>query len=175
MRRRYTILLVEDNSDDVILMRRALRGIGIKKRLIAIPDGGLAVQYLSGAGEFEDRRRYPLPNLVLLDLKLRGLSGFEVLQWIRLDPSLNRLPVVVITASVYSADVARAYKLGANSFVSKLNDAAQFSAMLKDTVLTWLGARQGAAASAASQPPSGTNAPPPVASESEPRDPTDRL
>ncbi len=138
MGQRYTILLVEDNSGDVLLIRRALRGIGVQKKLIVIADGGLAVQYLSGAGEYADRRRYSMPHLVLLDLKLRGISGFEVLQWIRLDASLKSLPVVVLTASTYSADVRRAYELGANSFMSKHNDLSEFSAAVRDIVKTWL-------------------------------------
>ncbi len=138
MRGRYTILLVEDNSDDVFLVRLALKGVAVRKRVVLIPDGERAVQYLSGAGEYGDRRRFPLPDLVLLDLGLRRLSGFEVLEWIRRDASFNLVPVVVLTTSVYSEDVARAYKLGANSFVTKPTDVAEFTGAVREIVNTWL-------------------------------------
>lgn len=136
--RRTTILLLEDNPDDVLLVRRALRNLFVKKRLIVVTQGEPAIAYLKGEGDYADRRRYPLPQLVLLDLKLRGFGGFEVLEWIRRDPSLKGLPVIVLTSSAHSHDLKRAYQLGANTFLIIPNDFAEFGPAVKQMVRGWL-------------------------------------
>ncbi len=114
-----TILLVEDNSQDVILMQRAFRKAAITKPFQVVNDGEAAVLYLSGQGPYTDRSQYPLPVLVLLDLKLPRKSGAEVLLWLRQQPELKRLPVVVLTSSKEYADVNRVYDLGANAYMVK--------------------------------------------------------
>lgn len=119
MTRLGTILLVEDDPNDVVLIRRALRNAKIANPLREVADGDEAIAYLSGADGYSDRDANPLPVLVLLDLKLPRRDGFEVLRWIRAQPGLRRLPVVVLTSSREAADVNRAYDEGANSYLVK--------------------------------------------------------
>lgn len=114
-----TILLVEDNPDDVLLMQRAFRKANLANPLQVVDDGEKAVAYLGGQKPYEDRDRHPTPVLVLLDLKLPRFSGLEVLEWVRAKEGLNRLPIVVLTSSADSGDVNTAYDLGANSYLVK--------------------------------------------------------
>jgi CheY-like chemotaxis protein len=113
------ILLVEDNPDDVLLIQRAFQKAGLRDALKVVRDGAQAIEYLSGSGLYADRRRFPLPFLVLLDLKMPGTDGFDVLQWARAQPDLKRLLIVVLTSSNLQTDVDRAYELGANSYLVK--------------------------------------------------------
>jgi CheY-like chemotaxis protein len=113
------ILLTEDDPNDVLLIERAFQKAGLKNVLKVVRDGDQAIEYLGGEGMYADRERFPLPYLVLLDLKMPGTDGFEVLQWIRNEPERRRLLVVVLTSSNLQADVDRAYELGANSYLVK--------------------------------------------------------
>lgn len=114
-----TVLLVEDNPDDVLLTNRAFKRANLINPIQVVDDGDRAVAYLSGAPPFDDRGRFPLPVLILLDLKLPRRSGLEVLKWLRAVPGLRRLPVVVLTSSADSGDVNNAYDMGANSYLVK--------------------------------------------------------
>ena len=114
-----TVLLVEDNPDDVLLTTRAFKRANLFSPIQVVEDGDKAVSYLSGAPPYNDRDRYPLPVLVLMDLKLPRRSGLEVLKWIRSVPALKVLPVVVLTSSAENKDVNSAYDLGANSYLVK--------------------------------------------------------
>ncbi len=113
------ILLVEDDANDQILIQRAFAKAEIKNPVYTVEDGDAAVAYLAGEGAYADRDDHPLPGVVLLDLKLPRRSGLEVLEWVRQSPTLRRLPIVVLTSSRESADVNRAYDLGANSYLVK--------------------------------------------------------
>ena len=113
------ILLAEDDPNDTLLIKRAFQKAGLGQLLKTVSDGEQAIEYLRGIGEYADRAVYPLPFLLLLDLKMPGTNGFEVLQWIRSQPELKRLLVVVLTSSNLQADVDRAYDLGANSYLVK--------------------------------------------------------
>ena len=93
------ILLVEDDPNDILLIQRAFRKANLTTALRVVKDGDEAIAYLSGKGPYRDRRRYPLPVLILLDLKLPRRSGFEVLQWLKARLGLRRIPVVVLTSS----------------------------------------------------------------------------
>lgn len=115
----YLVTLVEDNRDDVFLIQRSLRQAGLSRPVIVFEDGDAVIQYLSGEGMYADRDRYPLPDLLLLDLKLPRRDGFEVLRWVRDQSGLRRLVVAVLTGSRQNADVQRAYELGANSYLVK--------------------------------------------------------
>lgn len=115
----YTILLVEDDPNDVFLIQRAFRKANLANPIQVIKDGEAAVLYLSGQEPYADRDRYPLPILMLLDLKLPRRSGLEVLEWLKQQPKLKRLPVVVLTSSREHTDLNRAYDLGANSYLVK--------------------------------------------------------
>ena len=110
-----TILYVEDEETDVMLLQHVLTKVGISNPLQTVKDGKAAKDYLAGDGRFADRNAYPLPGVVLLDLNLPYWSGFEVLEWIRQQPQLRRLPVLVFTSSSRPDDIARAYDAGANA------------------------------------------------------------
>jgi CheY-like chemotaxis protein len=125
------ILLVEDSEDDVFFMERAIRMAGGKTQLYTAKDGQMAVDYLEGAREYADRKLYPLPNLILLDLKLPRVPGLEVLRWIRARPELQTTPVIVLSSSGERADLERGYRLGANSFMVKPSEADDLVAMAK--------------------------------------------
>jgi len=113
------ILLAEDDPNDVLLIQRAFQKAGLGSVLKIVPDGAEAIDYLSGRGAYADRDKFPLPFLLLLDLKMPGTDGFEVLQWVRSDEEVKRLLVVVLTSSELQEDVDRAYELGANSYLVK--------------------------------------------------------
>jgi CheY-like chemotaxis protein len=113
------VLLVEDDPNDVLLIRRAFTKANLQFPVQVVDNGEAAVLYLSGEGAYSDRDQHPLPILVLLDLKLPCRSGHEVLAWLRQQPSLKRLPVVVLTSSQEMGDINRAYDLGANSYLVK--------------------------------------------------------
>jgi CheY-like chemotaxis protein len=116
---RYLILLVEDDPNDIILIKRAFEKANITNPLQVVENGEEAISYLTGKGRYGDRVKYPLPMLLLLDLKLPRKSGHEVLEWLRKQPMLKRLTVVVLTSSQQSSDINRAYDLGANSYLVK--------------------------------------------------------
>jgi CheY-like chemotaxis protein len=140
MRNEALILLVEDREDDVLLMLRSFEKAGIKNAIQVVGDGEQAIQYLSGQGKYSNRGAYPLPELVLLDLKLPGVDGFEVLRWIRTNSQLPGLRVVVLTSSDSVRDVNLAYSLGANSFLVKPMDFNRFvelSGLIADTWFLW--------------------------------------
>ena len=133
-----TILMVEDDPDDALLIQRALQKAGLRHPVKIVRDGDQAIAYLSGQGDYADRERYPLPFLVLLDLRMPGTDGFDVLQWARQEPALKRLLIVVLTSSNVQSDVDRAYELGANSYLVKPVDFEEMVNMLKRFEVYWM-------------------------------------
>jgi len=119
MKPQALILVIEDDVNDALLIRRTFKNAGVRNPYHIVSDGDSAIRYLVGTGVYADRHRYPLPKLVLLDLKMPGMNGFEVLRWIRNQPEFRKLRVVVLTASEEIRDVNEAYRLGANSFLVK--------------------------------------------------------
>ena len=132
------ILYAEDEENDVFFLRLAFREAGISNPLQVVSDGQLAMDYLSGAGPFSDRSEYPLPCLVLLDLKMPGKSGLEVLKWIRMTPAVSVLPVIMLTSSSTEADIHRAYIQGANGYLAKPGNPDQLLSMVKSIKDYWL-------------------------------------
>lgn len=132
------ILIAEDNEDHVFFLRRALNKGAVLNPVFVVKDGDEAIAYLAGAGKYADRYEYPLPALLLLDLKMPGRDGFEVLEWIRQQPGLRRLRVVVLTTSDNPNDVNRAYELGANSFIVKPLENHQFFGVTEAIKGYWL-------------------------------------
>ncbi len=114
-----TVLHIDDDSNDTILLLAAAHKAGARFNLVNVPDGECAMAYLSGAGQYGDRSRYPLPSLILLDLKMPRLTGFEILKWIRRHPDLGRIPVLVLSGSQLQDDMRQAYASGANSYLVK--------------------------------------------------------
>jgi CheY-like chemotaxis protein len=117
-------LLVDDDPDDRFLLAREFKRHRVHGQLKAVSDGVEAVDYLEGSGEHADRGAYPLPDIILLDLKMPRMNGFEFLEWLRSQAprELRFLPVVVMSCSILSEDIKRAYALGANSYVTKAQD-----------------------------------------------------
>lgn len=133
-----TILLVEDDPGDVFRIQRAFRKTNLASSLAVVTDGEKAIYYLGGEEPYQDRDRYPLPSLVLLDLKLPRCSGFEVLSWLRNESNIKHLPVVVLTSSDQPVDIERAYALGANSYLAKPPDPSVLLEMVRVVGLYWL-------------------------------------
>jgi CheY-like chemotaxis protein len=132
------ILLVEDNEDDVFLMKRALKLAGVANPMVVVTDGEQAIDYLAGEGKYTDRQTFPMPAVVFLDLKLPLRSGHEVLAWIRGQKSLESLVVVVLTSSDEPSDLRRAYSLGANSYLVKPLTPKQLSNLADAFNWSWL-------------------------------------
>jgi CheY-like chemotaxis protein len=120
------ILLVEDRDNDVLMLRRSFQKAGISNPIQVVRDGEEAISYLAGTGKFSDRVEFPLPELILLDLKMPRVDGFEVLQWIRSQRNFSGIRMVVLSSSDSIQDVNLAYKLGANSFLVKPTDFNSF-------------------------------------------------
>jgi CheY-like chemotaxis protein len=132
------ILLVEDNSRDEALTRRALSKSNIVNEVIVAHDGVEALDYLFGTGTFAGRDTAVMPQLILLDLKLPKLNGLQVLERIREEEHTKRLPVVVFTSSSEEEDMIKSYDLGANSYIRKPVDFEQFLEATKQLGLYWL-------------------------------------
>ncbi len=133
-----TVLLVEDNDDDILIMKMACKRTGIPHLLQVATDGAKAIDYLSGNGVWADRTVYPMPDLIFLDIKMPHRDGLEVLQWIRSQPCLKSLPVVMLTISTHPADVERAYELGATSYLQKISNLAEFGQGVRIILKYWL-------------------------------------
>ena len=137
-----TILLVEDSEDDIFIFDRVIKKAGITGHVEVVRDGQEALDYLSGNGRFADRQKFPLPTLALVDLKLPRISGLEILQWIREQPHLETLSVVVLTSSSEDRDVIRAYQLGARSYLVKPPTTTALLAVVKAVGASALSARE---------------------------------
>src|SRR6266446_2925519 len=120
------ILIAEDLDDDILLIRRSLEKASVLNPLQIVRNGEQVIAYLNGVGKFANRDEYPLPSLLLLDLKMPRTDGFEVLRWIHEQPGLKALRVIVLTSSEDMRDVNEAYELGANSFLVKPMDFENF-------------------------------------------------
>ncbi|MDJ0726032.1 MAG: response regulator [Prochloraceae cyanobacterium] len=132
------ILLVEDNYNDVLLIKRAFRKAQINPPISIVSDGEEAIAYLSREGKYADSATYPFPLLILLDLKLPRRSGLEVLSWIRQQPKLKRLLVVILTSSAENSDLERAYDIGINSYLVKPVDFQDFVSLIQLIDAYWL-------------------------------------
>jgi CheY-like chemotaxis protein len=119
------ILQVEDDENDVLLLQHVFARAGILNPVHVATDGQQAIDYLAGVGSYADRSKFPMPRLVLLDLKIPKIMGLEVLKWIRYQPSLKALHVAVFSSSDHPADIKAAHHLGANSYYMKPCTAAE--------------------------------------------------
>jgi CheY-like chemotaxis protein len=133
-----TILLVEDDENDVFFMKRAMKAAQILNPLQVASDGRQAIHYLEGAGEYNDRDLFPLPKLVLLDLKLPYIMGLEVLKWIREQPELKGIVVLIFSSSKMPEDIRTAYLLGANSYLVKPSDPKGLTEKVKVIKDYWI-------------------------------------
>lgn len=133
-----TMLLVEDNLDHAELVIRNMEDFQVANKIVHVEDGEAALDYLHGKGEYADRKRFPLPHLMLLDLRLPKVDGLQVLKEVKTCESLRALPVVVLTTSDAERDMAIAYKYHANSYLTKPVDFIDFSRLMKDLGFYWL-------------------------------------
>ena len=132
-----TLLIVEDNEDDIFFMERIFKQMGARCDLKFVRDGVEAVEYLSGKGQFKDRVQNPLPTIILMDLKMPRMNGFEVLEWMQKQPEIKLIPTIVVTSSTMQEDVTRAYRSGANAVMNKPVDKDSLLQMLKTFHLYW--------------------------------------
>jgi CheY-like chemotaxis protein len=133
-----TILLVEDEENDVVFMKMAMEHAGITNALQVAEDGGEAVEYLSGNGEYADRLRHPLPALMLLDLKLPRVMGMDVLKWIRERREFDLMVVIVLTSSQQRSDIELAASLHANSYLVKPSNPLDLNELVALLKQYWL-------------------------------------
>jgi CheY-like chemotaxis protein len=136
--KRAVILLAEDRPDDVVLIERALCVAKVVNPLIVVPDGEATIAYLDGVGKYADRQSFPLPDILLLDLKMPKMDGFEVLQAIKGRPHLGHIRIIVLTSSEDIFDVNKAYELGASSFLVKPLEFENFAALMLTLNHFWL-------------------------------------
>ena len=134
-----SILLVEDDPADVRLIQRAFRKLNSDVAVNRLSNGDDAIAYLAGDSPYDNRAAYPMPSVVLLDIKLPRRSGFEVLEWVRRQASeVRRLPIVMLTSSKFPADINRAYDLGVNSYLAKPETPSELDQLASEFRLYWL-------------------------------------
>ena len=126
-----TILLVDDSENDLMLMRAVFKKVGFGGSLHEVHNGEEAMAYLKGEGAYHDRRQFPLPTVMLLDLNMPKRSGFDVLSWLNTQPAFKYLPVIVLTASARTEDVKRAFDLGASSYLVKPGNLGALTDMIR--------------------------------------------
>ena len=134
------VLSAEDEESDALILRRAFKKANVLNSLAIVKDGQEAVDYLSGSDPYSDRSRHPLPGLILLDLKMPRMSGFDVLSWIAKRPDLGSIPVAVLSSSFSDADVRKALQMGAHDYFVKPNGLDQYAPLVQAWRSRWLSA-----------------------------------
>jgi CheY-like chemotaxis protein len=132
------ILVVEDDPAHIEIIRRNFEASRLANRLISVEDGQAALDYLHRKGQYDDEAKFPMPNLILLDLRLPKIDGLEVLKTIKSDQKLSIIPVVILTTSSAEADMVKAYELKVNSYLVKPVDFIQFSRLMETFGYYWV-------------------------------------
>lgn len=138
MRSLPLILLAEDDANDVFFLRRAFQKTSVKCQIVDVPNGQEAIRYLEGQKPYENRKDFPKPSLLLLDLKMPLVNGFELLEWIRTQGGFEDLPALVLSSSAHEGDMARARELGAREYYVKPSNLAQLTELVQDIATKWL-------------------------------------
>ena len=133
-----TILVAEDDENDLMFLKMAMKKAGVTNSVLVAKDGQEVLDYFQGNGKFAERAAFPLPYLLLLDLKLPYVMGLDVLTWIRDQPQFNSTIVIVLTSSRYAEDIGKAYQLGANAYLVKPADLNALEGMMKTLKDFWL-------------------------------------
>ena len=133
----YTVLLVEDDLNDIFLVKRAFKLARLETPLQVVTDGEEAIRYLRGEGRYADRSAYPVPKLVVMDIKMPRLTGFEVLEKVKQDGPLRRIPIVIVSSSDRLEDINRAYELGANAYMVKPMDYRSVEHLFESITHYW--------------------------------------
>ena len=132
------ILIAEDQPDDVFLMRLAFQKAAVANPVFVARDGQEAIEYLSGEGPYANRRSYPLPHLLLLDLKMPRMNGFDVLEWLQAHPEFRKLPAIVLSGSNLDEDICKAKQLGAADFRVKPIGVENLITLVQELHTCWL-------------------------------------
>jgi CheY-like chemotaxis protein len=133
----FTVLLVEDDLNDIFLVKRAFKKAQIPNPLQVATDGVEAIRYLQGDGKYADRHLYPLPSLIVMDIKMPRKTGFEVLDWIKKDGILKRIPVIIVSSSDQPEDINHAYESGANAYMVKPVDFRAVETLFQSITHYW--------------------------------------
>jgi CheY-like chemotaxis protein len=134
----FTVLLVEDDLNDIFLVQRAFSKARISNPLQVVTDGEKAIDYLQGRGPYADRRLHPTPKLIVMDIKMPGKSGFEVLEWLKSrEQPLRKIPIVIVSSSDDPEDINRAYELGANAYMVKPMDFKEVEHLFQSITHYW--------------------------------------
>jgi CheY-like chemotaxis protein len=133
------LLLVEDELDMIQIIRLTIAKAGFHNRVMVARDGQEAIEYLEGQSKYHDRSEFPLPQIILLDLKMPRMDGLEFLRWLRQQPQGKTIPVVVLTGSLQNSDLRESYQAGANSFVVKGTNADELLSQITAIASIWLG------------------------------------
>jgi len=133
----FTILIAEDDPNDVMLLELAIRKNGIRNPVKVVRDGEEAIEYLEGKGQYKDRERFPFPSVIISDVKMPRRNGLEVIEWVRRHPTCSIIPIVMLSGSRIQNDVLTAYKLGANSYFTKPSTLDELSELLKLAFEYW--------------------------------------
>lgn len=134
------VLAADDDESDQMILQIAFQRAGIRNPLIFVCDGEEVIEYLAGAGRFADRSEYTLPGLIILDLKMPRLNGFDVLSWLAVQPEFNEVPVVVVSSSFDETDICRARKLGARDYFVKPHALSDLVNIARKLQAKWLDA-----------------------------------
>jgi CheY-like chemotaxis protein len=134
---KLVILIAEDDPDDVVLLKAALKKAGLPQPAHVCNNGLEAIEYLEGKGDFADRGKFPLPRILITDLKMPFCSGLDLLKWLHAHPACGVIPTLVLSSSAQPRDVAEAYRLGANTYFQKPADHTQLVLLLKEAVSYW--------------------------------------
>src|SRR5579859_191817 len=132
------ILVAEDDPNDIFFLRRAFQKAQVNCQILDVSNGQEAIFYLQGNAPYSNRGDYPLPNLLLLDLKMPLMNGFDVLEWLQRRPDLAQLPALVLSSSGHEEDVTRAQQLGARDYLVKPSELSQLAQMAGDLAAKWL-------------------------------------
>ena len=135
--RKLVILLLDDNPDDVFFLQRALEQVDAGHILRAVANGEEAVLYVRGEGQFAERGQFPVPNIILTDIKMPRMGGFEFLQWLRKHPECSVIPTIVMSSSAQETDVRKAYQLGANAYIRKPSNLGDLVKLIRVTYEYW--------------------------------------
>jgi CheY-like chemotaxis protein len=132
-----TILIVEDDENDVLILKSALKRAGVEQAIQVVGNGREAIDYLCANGPYADRTKFPFPKAIFTDLKMPVMGGFEVLEWLRKHPECSVVPVIILSASKLDADVKHAYQMGANAYLVKPGSIKDLEQMVKTAFDFW--------------------------------------
>ena len=138
----FSILIAEDDPNDVMLLEMAIRKNGITNPVNVVRDGEEAVEYLEGKGQYGDRHKFPFPNVIITDVKMPRRNGMEVVEWVRHHPKCSIIPIVMLSGSRIENDVVKAYKLGANSYFTKPTTLDELTELIRLAFDYWIRCEQ---------------------------------